>query len=576
MGRPTRRRLGIAVSAAVISAAIGVSAAFAANVDPSSVNQSVTSGTSIPVTKTVHTPAIPPKLDVVFLADTTGSMETPITNVRNNATAIMSQIQAAQPDSQFGAAEYKDFNCDTHPFKVNQGVTTNTAAVQTGINQWSADGGCDTPEAQLNALFELSANNAAGFRTGSTRVIVWFGDANGHDPSNGHSLTDAKNALVTAGVTVIAIPVNGGGNGLDNGGQATTITTATHGQLLPADPDKVADAILAGLSNLPVTVTPAPTCDGGLTATYDVPSVTVTSGHDAVFNETLAVAANAPDGGTLNCTVDFLLNGQHQDGFQQSVALTVPTRPADLALTKTASSALVTEGNTVTYKLSVTNNGSDPDTHVSATDTLQGGETFVSGDLGCTPSAGVVTCDFGTVAPGATVSMSFVAKVPLGAPSSIVNAATVKGDRPDPNPANDSGSATIQVNHNPVCTGLKAGPLLWPPNHKFQTVTVSGATDPDGNTLTTAITTVTQDEALNGLGDGDTSPDAATVAGHADQVQVRAERSGTGDGRVYRVNTSVTDGLGGSCSGTALVRVPHDQSGAAAVDSGLVVNSFGP
>ena len=63
---------------------------------------------------------------------------------------------------------------------------------------------------------------------------------------------------------------------------------------------------------------------------------------------------------------------------------------------------------------------------------------------------------------------------------------------------------------------------------------VSGATDPDGDPVTHTITGVTQDEPLNGQGDGDTSPDARDVPGHADQVNLRAERSGNGDGRVYR------------------------------------------
>jgi hypothetical protein len=93
--------------------------------------------------------------------------------------------------------------------------------------------------------------------------------------------------------------------------------------------------------------------------------------------------------------------------------------------------------------------------------------------------------------------------------------------------------------------------------------------------VTITITGVTQDEPLNGLGDGDTAPDAAAVSGHPDQVQLRAERSGTGDGRVYRIAFTVSDGKS-SCTGTVFVGVPHDQSGAPAVDTtSVVVNSFG-
>jgi hypothetical protein len=177
------------------------------------------------------------------------------------------------------------------------------------------------------------------------------------------------------------------------------------------------------------------------------------------------------------------------------------------------------------------------------------------------------------VGAGESASKSFVVAIANGAPSSIANTATVTGERPDSNSANNSASATLTVNHNPVCTSLTAGPQLWPPNHKLHTVTVSGATDPDGNPLTYTITSVTQDEPLNGLGDGDTSPDAFPGPSPG-QALIRAERSGTGDGRVYALNVTVSDGLGGSCTGTATVSVPHDQSGRPAVDSGQAYTDF--
>ena len=571
-----RRWVGLTAGLGALALTV-VGVALAAGVDPSSVSTTLASGASTTITKTVHTPAVPPKVDIVFLADTTGSMGSAIANVQSNAAAILGAVRTAQPDSHFGVASYKDVT-DSVPFSLDQSITADTTAVQNAINTWSAGGGGDIPEAQLNALFQLG-NTAAGFRADSTRVIAWFGDSSGHDPSNGHTLAEAIAALTGAHVTVLAIPVTtGSGDGLDASSQATAIASATGGQVLPsATPDQVSAAILSGLSNLPTTVTPSPVCDSGLTATYDNASQTVTSGQDAVFQETLTVAPNAPDGGTLTCKVDFLLNGNHVDGFQQSVAIDVPLRPTDLALAKSATPALVTEGNNVTYQLTATNNGDDPDANVTSTDTLPAGESFVSGDPGCSAVANVVTCDFGTLAAHATASKSIVVNVANGAASSLTNTASVTGQRPESNPGDNSATSTITVNHNPVCTALTAGPNLWPPNHALKTVTATGATDSDGDTLTTAITGVTQDEALNGLGDGDTSPDAALVAGHADQVQLRSERSGTADGRVYRLAVSVTDGRGGSCGGTITVGVPHDQGkGSTPIDSGLVVNSFGP
>lgn len=134
-------------------------------------------------------------------------------------------------------------------------------------------------------------------------------------------------------------------------------------------------------------------------------------------------------------------------------------------------------------------------------------------------------------------------------------------------------------NHAPACGGARAGSGdLWPPNHKFVTVDgrISGVTDPDpGDSVTTRIIGVTQDEPLNDLGDGDTSPDAVLVNDRT--VQVRAERSGLGDGRVYAVTFTATDRHGATCEGSATIGgVPHDQGkGATAIDSGQTVNSLG-
>lgn len=145
----------------------------------------------------------------------------------------------------------------------------------------------------------------------------------------------------------------------------------------------------------------------------------------------------------------------------------------------------------------------------------------------------------------------------------------------------NSNDATVTivvrpVNDPPSCAAVRGDvALLWPPNHKFRLVTLSGATDVDGDLVTSTVTAVTQDEPLNGLGDGDTSPDA--MAGPAgNSVRLRAERSGTGDGRVYVVSYTASDGNGGTCSGTVRVAVPHDQgAGSTAIDSGQTVNSFG-
>jgi hypothetical protein len=125
-------------------------------------------------------------------------------------------------------------------------------------------------------------------------------------------------------------------------------------------------------------------------------------------------------------------------------------------------------------------------------------------------------------------------------------------------------------NTPPDCSQASVSPnTLWPPNHELRNVTISGVTDPDaGDQVTINVTAVTQDEPTNGLGDGDTATDAVITA-NSNVVQIRAERSGTGDGRVYVINFTGTDTSGATCQGTATVTVVHDQKpGHGAVNSG--------
>jgi hypothetical protein len=111
----------------------------------------------------------------------------------------------------------------------------------------------------------------------------------------------------------------------------------------------------------------------------------------------------------------------------------------------------------------------------------------------------------------------------------------------------------------PVCSSATPSQtLLWPPNHKFQTIGIHGVTDPNNVTPTITITGIQQDEPVNAAGDGNTAPDGEGVG--TSTAQVRSERSGTAvGGRLYFINFSAADSLGGSCTGTVTVGVPHDQ-----------------
>jgi len=117
----------------------------------------------------------------------------------------------------------------------------------------------------------------------------------------------------------------------------------------------------------------------------------------------------------------------------------------------------------------------------------------------------------------------------------------------------------------PPCNGVPSLTELWPPNHKMVDIQVLGIVD-----ATIKITGITQDEPVNEKGDGNTGPDGAGVG--TSTAQVRSERSGLGDGRVYVIHYSASN-AGGTCNGTVAVGVPHDQRGTPPVDSGQIYDS---
>jgi uncharacterized repeat protein (TIGR01451 family) len=483
-------------------------------------------------------------------------MDSAIANVQANATSIMNTVRAAQADSQFAAAEYRDFNCsDPFAYRLNQDITASIAAAQAGIDQWAAGDGCDTPEAQVNALFDAAQN--VSWRAGSSRIIVWFGDASGHDPSGGHTLAQAIAALQANGIRVIAINVATGSpfsDGLNNTGQATAVTSATGGSFFPsATPAQVSNAILSSLQNLPVTVTHSVSCPAGVFANLTPASQSGTSGQTFTFSETYGVNAGTL-AGTYVCTVDFLQNGLSGGApFRETITITVPA--PDLAIAKTGP-ALVTEGNNVVYTLTARNLGPTIATGVVVTDPVPTGTTFVSAGAGCALAAGVVTCNAGTLNPGQTVTFTFTVRA--GSGDFIVNTATIAGNQPDPNLANNTATFTTEINLNPICTAATTGlGDLWPPNHKLVDGQIGDVTDPDGDPVSLVVTGIQQDEPVNGAADGNTSPDA--TIGPGGSFSVRAERAGTGDGRVYAIAFRATDGLGGQCTATLLAGVPHDQ-----------------
>ena len=139
----------------------------------------------------------------------------------------------------------------------------------------------------------------------------------------------------------------------------------------------------------------------------------------------------------------------------------------------------------------------------------------------------------------------------------------------------DTGSDTLEVevlNQAPVCAdAMPSSDSIWPANHQFVSIDVLGVTDPEGDPITITIDSIFQDEAVDAPGSGFTSPDGQGMG--TATAEVRAERVGGGNGRVYHIGFTASDGNGGLCSGVVLVGVPFDPSLGPAVDDGALYDS---
>jgi extracellular elastinolytic metalloproteinase len=184
-----------------------------------------------------------------------------------------------------------------------------------------------------------------------------------------------------------------------------------------------------------------------------------------------------------------------------------------------------------------------PDDISQDNDAGQCGAVVTFAPTGVSGSCGVVT-----TSPG---SGSFF---PVG--TTVV---TSTGTRQDGSTTTASFDVTVNDVEGPVVSAAASPSSLWPATHKLIAVQVScSATDncSAGGSIVTALT-VSSNEPVDGLGDGDTAPD--WIVDGLDAVRLRAERAAGGSGRIYSLACTATDQFGNQTTQTVTVTVPHDE-----------------
>jgi uncharacterized repeat protein (TIGR01451 family) len=123
---------------------------------------------------------------------------------------------------------------------------------------------------------------------------------------------------------------------------------------------------------------------------------------------------------------------------------------ADLSIAKSASTTAIVAGTPFAYTIVVTNQGPGTATGVVVTDPLPSGTSAASSSstVGTCSGTTTVTCNVGTLANGASATITINVTGTPATTGVMTNTATVTSTTTDPDPTDDSDSADITVTPN--------------------------------------------------------------------------------------------------------------------------------
>jgi len=303
------------------------------------------------------------------------------------------------------------------------------------------------------SLFHANTSSSDGggfFQGGGTTNITNTTFSANTATGNGGGLFLATAVSTTLGFNTIAFnsaSLNGGG-GLFNAGNLALNSTivsdntsencANSGGVITSDGSSLDSGNTCGLTMGVDLVNTTPSLgllsdNGGQTATHALPA-----------------GSAAIDRGAITCpgvdqrNVVRPIDGDNSMTAECDIGAYEWTPAIDLEVTNAHDKDCVKKGRDVTYRIGVTNIGSGDASNVVLTDTLPGSTTFVSVDVGCTYSSGLVTCNIGNLAAGSGQNFTVVVNAPVT--DYLTNTVNVTAAEQDSNLSNNTAEEKTRIN----------------------------------------------------------------------------------------------------------------------------------
>ena len=157
---------------------------------------------------------------------------------------------------------------------------------------------------------------------------------------------------------------------------------------------------------------------------------------------------DAQDCGTLSNTATVAADNEGSDQTDNSDTATITVKCATIQVTKTPDQGTVSAGDPIGFTITASNSGAGSASGVTVTDTLptDAGLSWTidaaGSDSGCSITAGVLSCNFGTIAAGGSKHVHITSPTTAATCGSVDNTANVTTS----NDGSDSDNASITVN----------------------------------------------------------------------------------------------------------------------------------